>query len=79
MRFSGRQCTIEMVDFDWPRGPVSIDALMAMPSGQWEHIRTDITRRRQEDLARPLARCRLCWGELKVSLCQFDIVQHWRR
>ena len=65
MRFSGRQCTIEMVDFDWPRGPVSIDALMAMPSGQWEHIRTDITRRRQEDLARPLARGRLWGGERK--------------
>lgn len=56
MRLSGRQHTIEMVDFDWPRGLVSIDALMTMSSAQWEHIRTEITRRRQEDLARPLVR-----------------------
>ena len=67
MRFSGRQRTVEMVDFDWPRGPVSIDALIAMPFGQSEHICTEITRWRQEDPARPLARCRLYGGSAYIK------------
>lgn len=66
MQHSGMQRTIEIVDFDWPRGSVSIAMLMAMPSGQWEHIRYEITKRRQEDRGRPLARCRLCGGSVFI-------------
>lgn len=61
------QRTIRLVDFDWPRGPVSIEQLMAMPSAQWEHIRFEITKRRQEDPVQPLARCRLCRGSVFIK------------
>ena len=61
------QRTIRIADFDWPRGPVSINQLMAMPNGQWEHMRYEITKRRQEDQSRPLARCRLCGGSVFIK------------
>ena len=60
------QRTIELADFDWPRGPVSVEQLVAMSNGQWEHLRYEITKRRQEDPARPLARCRLCGGSVFI-------------
>ncbi len=40
---------------------------MAMPSAQWEHIRFEITKRRQEDPVQPLARCRLCRGSVFIK------------
>lgn len=61
------QRTIRLVDFDWPRGPVSIEQLMEMPSAQWEHIRFEITKRRQENPIQPLARCRLCRGSVFIK------------
>lgn len=67
MLLPGMQRTIRLVDFDWPRGPVSIEELMAMPSAQWEHIRFEITKRRQEHPTQPLARCRLCGGSVFIK------------
>ena len=61
------QRTIRIVDFDWPRGPVSIEQLMSMPIAQWEHIRTEITKRRQETPSEPLGRCRLCGGSVFIK------------
>lgn len=62
MAQNGVQRTIRLVDFDWPRGPVSIDELMALPKGQWEHLRYEITKQHQLHPSTPLARCRLCEG-----------------
>lgn len=60
------QRTIEIADFELPRGAVSIQQLMAMPRTTWDHLRNEINRRRQQDLARPLARCRLCKGPVFI-------------
>lgn len=57
-----RQRTIRIVDFELPRGAVTIEALMAMRRESWEHLRTQINLRRQDDTGVPLARCRLCEG-----------------
>lgn len=60
------QRTIEIADFELPRGPVTIAQLMAMPRAAWGHLRAEINRRRQGDPARPLARCRLCGGPVFI-------------
>lgn len=60
------QRTIEIADFELPRGPVNIAQLMAMPRATWEHLRSEINRRRQQDPSRPLARCRLCKGPVFI-------------
>lgn len=54
------QRTIEIADFELPRGPVAIGELLAMPRADWEHLRAEINRRRIEARDRPLAVCRLC-------------------
>lgn len=54
------QRTIRIADFELPRGPVTIEMLMAMPRASWEHLRSQINLRRQSDPSAPLARCRLC-------------------
>jgi len=61
-----RQRTIEIADFELPRGAVGIKQLMAMPRATWDHLRNEITRRRQQDPDRPLARCRLCKGAVFI-------------
>lgn len=61
------QRTIEIADFELPRGAVTIDALMAMERPAWEHLRGEINRRRQHDLEQPLARCRLCKGAVYIK------------
>jgi hypothetical protein len=60
------QRTIEVADFEFPRGPVTIQELMAMPRSDWSHLRTEINRRYQKDPLRPLARCRLCQGAVYI-------------
>nr|WP_047165981.1 hypothetical protein [Sphingomonas sp. Y57] len=60
------QRTIEMADFELPRGPVSIAQLMAMPHELWDHLRIEVTKQRQRDPDRPLARCRLCQGPVFI-------------
>lgn len=60
------QRTIEIADFELPRGAVSIQQLIAMPRATWGHLRNEINRRRQQDAARPLARCRLCKGPVFI-------------
>lgn len=60
------QRTIEVADFELPRGPVSITQLMALPRATWDHLRGEINRRRQQDPLRPLARCRLCEGPVYI-------------
>ena len=60
------QRTIEIADFELPRGAVPIGQLMAMPRATWDHLRNEITRRRQQDPAKPLARCRLCQGPVFI-------------
>jgi hypothetical protein len=56
------QRTIEIADFELPRGAVTIDTLMAMERPAWEHLRGEINRRRRLDPEKPLARCRQCKG-----------------
>jgi hypothetical protein len=60
------QRTIRIVDFELPRGAVTIEKLMAMPRATWEHLRAEINLRRDQDRSRPLARCRLCEGSVFV-------------
>lgn len=60
------QRTIEVADFELPRGAVSIEQLMAMPRATWDHLRSEINRRRQQEPTRPLARCRLCKGPVFI-------------
>lgn len=60
------QRTIEIADFELPRGPVSIAQLTTMPRATWEHLRSEINRRRLQDPLRPLARCRLCKGPVFI-------------
>jgi hypothetical protein len=60
------QRTIEIADFELPRGPVPIAKLMALPQESWDHLRNEISRRRQVDPSRPLARCRLCRGAVFI-------------
>lgn len=60
------QRTIEIADLELPRGAVSIQQLMAMPRSVWDHLRSEITRRRQTDPAHPIARCRLCKGPIFI-------------
>ena len=54
------QRTIQIADFELPRGPVTVQQLMAMERPAWEHIRGEITRRRRLAPEQPLARCRMC-------------------
>lgn len=60
------QRTIEIADFELPRGAVSIQRLLALPRATWEHLRAEINRRRRADPDRPLARCRLCKGPIFI-------------
>ncbi|WP_231382216.1 hypothetical protein [Sphingobium indicum] len=60
------QRTIEIADFELPRGAISIADLMAMEQARWEHIRTEINLRRRADPTSPLARCRLCEGGIFI-------------
>lgn len=60
------QRTIEIADFELPRGPVSIAQLIEMPRATWDHLRGEINRRRRQDPSRPLARCRLCKGPIFI-------------
>jgi hypothetical protein len=61
------QRTIEIADFDPPRGPVTIAQLMAMERSAWEHLRAEINLRRTREPGRPLARCRLCEGSVYIK------------
>lgn len=54
------QRTVEIADFELPRGAVSISELMAMDRAGWEHLRAEINLRHKADPDNPLARCRLC-------------------
>jgi hypothetical protein len=60
------QRTIEIADFELPRGAVSIHQLMEMPRAIWDHLRSEINRQRQIDPLQPLARCRLCKGPVFI-------------
>jgi hypothetical protein len=62
------QRTIEVADFELPRGAIPIRQLLAMPSETWEHLRAEINLRRRLDLERPLARCRLCNGGVFIRV-----------
>lgn len=61
------QRTIEIADFDPPRGPVTISQLMAMDRPGWEHLRGEINLRRTQAPDQPLARCRLCKGSVYIK------------
>ena len=61
------QRTIEIADFEPPRGPVTIAQLMAMDRPGWEHLRGEINLRRTETPDQPLARCRLCKGSVYIK------------
>lgn len=54
------QRTVEIADFELPRGAVAISELMAMDRPGWEHLRAEINLRHKADPDNPLARCRLC-------------------
>lgn len=54
------QRTVEIADFELPRGAVAISELMVMDRPGWEHLRAEINLRHRADPDRPLARCRLC-------------------
>lgn len=54
------QRTIQIADFELPRGPITIGELLGMDRPTWEHLRSEITRRRTKNPDTPLARCRLC-------------------
>jgi hypothetical protein len=56
----GRQRTIRIVDFELPRGAITVERLMDMPRADWDHLRAEINLRRLDDPTKPLARCRLC-------------------
>lgn len=60
------QRTLEIADFELPRGAVPIHQLLDMPRATWEHLRAEINRRRRSDPDRPLARCRLCKGPIFI-------------
>lgn len=60
------QRTIEIVDFELPRGAITIETLMGMPREAWEHLRTQINLRWASDSETPLARCRLCEGAVFI-------------
>ncbi|MCW3848102.1 hypothetical protein OF829_12700 [Sphingomonas sp. LB-2] len=60
------QRTIEIADFELPRGAVTIHTLMAMDQAAWEHLRGEINFRRARQPDRPLARCRLCGGAVYI-------------
>lgn len=66
------QRTLEITDFELPRGPVSIASLINMPEADWEHLRLQITRQWQLDASRPLARCRLCMGPVYIKVQAVD-------
>lgn len=61
------QRTIEIVDFELPRGTVTIAQLMAMERSTWEHLRTEINLQRKRQPDRPLACCRLCKGPVYIK------------
>jgi hypothetical protein len=61
------QRTIEIADFELPRGAIAIGALMAMDPATWEHLRAEINLRRLSGPDRPLARCRLCGGAVYIK------------
>jgi hypothetical protein len=54
------QRTIEIADFELPRGAITIQQLIAMEHPTWDHLRAEINLRRKGQPDRPLARCRLC-------------------
>jgi hypothetical protein len=58
--------TIEIADFDLPRGPITIAKLLEMSPETWGHLRTEISRQRHIDASKPLARCRLCRGAVYI-------------
>lgn len=69
---ANQQRTIRIVDFELPRGPVTIEALMAMKRESWEHLRAQINLRRRSDPSVPLARCRLCSGGVFIRAQAID-------
>ncbi|MYM00251.1 hypothetical protein GR702_21130 [Novosphingobium sp. FGD1] len=58
--------SIRTVDFELPRGEVSIEKLMAMEPAEWEHLRREINIRHQQNKARPLACCGVCRGPIYI-------------
>ncbi|WP_221939051.1 hypothetical protein, partial [Mycobacterium sp. KBS0706] len=62
------QRTIEIADFELPRGAISIRQLLEMPNETWGHLRAEINLRRRLDRNRPLARCRLCKGGVFIRV-----------
>lgn len=61
------QRTIEIAEFELPRGTVTIAQLMAMEPGEWEHLRSEINLRRRSAPHRPLARCLLCKSPVYIK------------
>lgn len=61
------QRTIEIADFELPRGTISIRELMTMQPATWEHLRAEINLRRSSNPDQPLARCRVCQGAVYIK------------
>jgi hypothetical protein len=61
------QRTIEIADFELPRGPIRIAHLVEQPEALWGHLRNEITRQRLRTPNNPLARCRLCKGSIYIT------------
>jgi len=62
-----RQRTVQSAVFEAPRGELTVDALMAMQPGAWEHLRGEINLRRSSAPDRPLARCLLCKSPVYIK------------
>ena len=62
-----RQRTVQSAVFEAPRGELTIDALMTMEAGAWEHLRSEINLHRRSAPDRPLARCLLCKGPVYIK------------
>lgn len=61
------QRTVQTAIFEAPRGEVTVDALMAMESAAWEHLRGEINLRRSSTPDRPLARCMICKSSVYIK------------
>lgn len=60
------QRTVEITEFEMPRGRITVGELMAMEPAVWEHLRSEINLRRTADPDRPLARCHYCQSSIYI-------------
>lgn len=60
------QRTVEIAEFELPRGRITVGELMAMEPAGWEHLRSEINLRRTADPDRPLARCHYCQSSIYI-------------